>query len=305
MPHFDVVILTDARYVNPPEPEKNEYVQNVLKEDELVKNALANQGLSVSRKSWADPDFDWTKTRCVLFRSTWDYFDRYTHFTRWFSEVSSQTLLINSRKLIEWNIDKHYLDRLGRKGVRVVPTRYLNGTVSKSIHQLHEITGWKDTIIKPTIGGGGRLTYRIQPNNMAEISEKLDEMLTKEDFMLQPFQHSVMVRGEWSFMFFGEEFSHAVLKKAKPGDFRVQDDFGGTVHPYHPTPKEIAFARKAVLACPELPAYARTDVILDNDGRLAVSEIELIEPELWFRLKPEAAQKLARQVARKLSGKSY
>ena len=25
------------------------------------------------------------------------------------------------------------------------------------------------------------------------------------------------------------QFTHAVLKKAKPGDFRVQDDFGGTV----------------------------------------------------------------------------
>jgi len=89
------------------------------------------------------------------------------------------------------------------------------------------------------------------------------------------------------------KFTHAVLKIAKKGDFRVQDDFGGTVHNYKPTSEEIDFAERVVKACELNPIYARVDMFTDNDGQLAVSELELIEPELWFRKNPDAADKLA------------
>ncbi len=77
-------------------------------------------------------------------------------------------------------------------------------------------------------------------------------------------------------------------------------DFGGTVHHHEASDDEIEFALKAVEACPELPAYARVDIIRDNDGELAVSELELVEPELWFRLKPEAAGLLADEAERRI-----
>ncbi len=293
---FDVVILTDSRYINPSAP--GDYVQNILTEDRIVKEALQDTGLVVHRKDWADPDFDWSSTKAVLFRTTWDYFSRFDEFKRWMENTSSKTHFINSEKLIRWNMDKHYLDDLSRSGINVVPTRYLDSGNGMSLQQIHDITGWQDTVIKPTVGGAGRHTYRIQPESIDTISQKLKEVMQEEDFMLQPFQKSVVTSGEWSFIFFGETFSHAVLKRAKPGDFRVQDDFGGTVHAYTPRQNEIEFARKALHACPELPAYARVDLVLNNSGVLAVSELELIEPELWFRMKPEAATLLAKEVAK-------
>ncbi|WP_409029217.1 RimK family alpha-L-glutamate ligase [Gracilimonas sediminicola] len=297
-PDFDVVILTDSRYVNPSAP--GGYVQNILTEDRIVKEALQNIGLKVDRKDWADPDFDWSSTKAVLFRTTWDYFNRFDEFKGWMENTSSRTHFINTEQLIRWNMDKHYLDDLSGSGVNVVPTRYLDSGNGLSIHQIHTITGWQDTVIKPTVGGAGRHTYRIHPKNMDTVAQKLEEVMLEEDFMLQPFQESVITSGEWSFVFFGETFSHAVLKKAKPGDFRVQDDFGGTVHAYSPKENEIEFARRALLACPELPAYARVDMVLNNSGELAVSELELIEPELWFRMKPEAANLLAEEVAKRI-----
>jgi hypothetical protein len=292
---FDVVILTDSRYVTPSAP--GGYVQNILTEDHIVKEALQDIGLIVHRKDWADPDFDWSSTKAVLFRTTWDYFVRFEEFKSWMANTSSKTHFINSEKLIRWNMDKHYLDDLSRAGISVIPTRYLDRGNRMSVHQIHTITGWQDTVIKPTVGGAGRHTYRIQPENIDTIAQKLEGVMQKEDFMLQPFQQSVITSGEWSFVFFGETFSHAVLKRAKPGDFRVQDDFGGTVHAYTPKENEIDFARRALQACPELAAYARVDMVLNNSGELAVSELELIEPELWFRMKPEAANLLAEQVA--------
>lgn len=99
-------------------------------------------------------------------------------------------------------------------------------------------------------------------------------------------------------MVLGGKFSHAILKTAKPGDFRVQDDFGGEIHLYGPSPDEIDFATKAVHACENLPFYARVDVVWDNNNQLALSELELIEPELWFRKKLNSAALLAEAVGR-------
>lgn len=295
---YDVVLLTDSRYVNPSSP--GEYVRNILNEDKIVRTALEKKNLKVARKDWADPDFDWSSTTAVLFRTTWDYFDRMDEFTQWMTNTSTKTNFINTANLINWNIDKHYLGTLGQKHIRTVPTRFIPRSSGLTLEELYRMTGWQSAVVKPTIGGAARHTHSITNENLHIISNKLKPLMEKEDFMLQPFQHSVPEKGEWSFIVFGDRYSHAVLKKAKEGDFRVQDDFGGTVHPHIATQKEIDFVLEVVAACPEEPAYARIDIIVDNDGSLAVSELELIEPELWFRHKPEAADLLAEEVLKRM-----
>ncbi|MDR9415998.1 MAG: hypothetical protein RI564_06930 [Gracilimonas sp.] len=298
MQNLDVVILTDARYVEPSHP--GEYVRNILFEDHIVQKALEESGLQVQRKDWADPEFDWSTTRSVIFRSTWDYFDRFEEFKSWLNFVAQKTHLINSHELVKWNIDKHYLADLVRNNIAVVPTRFIELGSNLSLQYLHEITGWTDTVIKPTVGGAGRHTYRIDTHNLNIIAQKLESVMQEESFMLQPFQHSIIDSGERSLVFFGLNYSHSVLKKAREGDFRVQDDFGGSVLPYEPGKEEIQFARSAIQACPEIPLYSRVDIITANNGKYAISELELIEPELWFRIKPEAAQMLANEIVKKL-----
>ena len=88
--------------------------------------------------------------------------------------------------------------------------------------------------------------------------------------------------------------------KAKAGDFRVQDDFGGSVHDFNPTPEEIVFAKNCVKSCFEAPMYARVDIFTDNANQIALAELELIEPELWFRHNPEAATIVAKAIASKI-----
>lgn len=299
MPEYDVVILTDSRYENPSNP--GGYVQNILTEDRLVIEALQDKGLRVDRISWSNPYFEWSSTRSLLFRTTWDYFDKFKEFRKWLNEVQKKTILINSPELINWNVDKQYLAALNKKGVNTVPTRFVARGTGISLEELHTLTGWDHTVLKPTVGGGGRYTYALNRDNISIISRKLKSIMKEEDFMLQPFQYSITERGEWSYMFFGETYSHAVLKKAREGDFRVQDDFGGTIQEYAAEPHEISFAKEAVMACPEIPVYSRVDVLVDNEGALAVSEVELIEPELWFRIKPEAAELMASGVIQKLN----
>ena len=97
-------------------------------------------------------------------------------------------------------------------------------------------------------------------------------------------------------MLFGGKFTHSIMKKAKEGDFRVQDDFGGSVEAYIPENEMIELSEKVVQQLDPIPAYARVDVIWNNNSQIVVSELELIEPELWFRYNEGAAKMLAKFV---------
>ena len=115
--------------------------------------------------------------------------------------------------------------------------------------------------------------------------------------LLQPYLDFITEKGEVSLVLFGGKYSHAVLKKAKPGDFRVQDDFGGTLHPFDPTDEMIELAEKAVRCVEPIPVYARVDLVWDQNDTVCVSELELVEPELWMRRLPESAMAFATHLA--------
>jgi hypothetical protein len=111
---YDIAVLTDGRYVAP--DDNDWYIRQIHQEDGLVADALRRQGLSVVRRDWADPDVDWSDCRALLFRTTWDYFDRFAEFSPWLEQVSGQCRLFNEAALIRWNIDKHYLGDLAAAG---------------------------------------------------------------------------------------------------------------------------------------------------------------------------------------------
>lgn len=299
MKKYDVIILTDKRYVNP--TEISAYTKNVLDEDNYVKLALENQGLKVDRLSWDDASFDWSTTRYVLFRTTWDYFDRFSEFSEWLNNVSQQTILLNSEKIIRWNIDKHYLQDLQQNGVHICESYFIEQGTTKTLKELSIQFGLKEFVLKPCISGAARHTYKINSENIKTFETVFSELITEEAMILQPFQYNIVKKGEISLMVMNGKFTHAVLKIAKSGDFRVQDDFGGSVHSYSPTQKEIDFAENAVKACIELPIYARVDIFTDNNDKLAIAELELIEPELWFRNHPAAADELAKGIKQLMS----
>ena len=294
----DIVILTERRYTN--QNNEDNYASNVYQEDQLVQNALHNLGLKTLRLSWDDAFFDWSSTKYVLFRSTWDYFNRFQEFSIWLSNVTTQTTLLNSEAIIRWNLDKHYLLDLQKRGIRITKTHIIEQSSSITLKELHNTQNWKETVLKPCISGTARHTYKLNENNLEEHETIFKTLIAKEAMMLQPFQYNIVKKGEVSMIVFNGNYSHAVLKKAKQGDFRVQDDFGGSVEMYIPTVEEIKFAENAVKACKELPIYARVDIFTDNDNQIALSELELIEPELWFRFFPQAAKILASDIKDRL-----
>jgi glutathione synthase/RimK-type ligase-like ATP-grasp enzyme len=88
-------------------------------------------------------------------------------------------------------------------------------------------------------------------------------------------------------MLFDGAFSHAIVKKPKAGDFRVQPHLGGTEEPCEAPAGAIDLAKAALAAAPAEAAYARVDMVADDDGQLRIMELELIEPSLWLQHAPD------------------
>jgi glutathione synthase/RimK-type ligase-like ATP-grasp enzyme len=291
---YDITILTDHRYVNPKLVDK--YVQNVLDEDMLIQKALEKEGLNVYRTNWDNTDFDWSSTEYVLFRTTWDYFDRFDEFSIWLEQVSKQAKLINSKEQIYWNIDKHYLQDLESRGVRIPNTLFIEKGETSSLSSIASRTDWQEFILKPVISGAARHTYRFKRGTCDKLESIFQELIMEESMMLQEFQENIIDKGEVSFMVFGGKYSHAILKKAKVGDFRVQDDFGGTIEHYIASKEEIEFIENCIQATDPIPVYARVDVMWNNQDELCLGELELIEPELWLRMNTESSSKFAKSI---------
>ena len=296
---YDVVILTDNRYINP--IEKDWYINQVLLEDQLLKTELENYNLKVCKKDWADPEFNWSNTKFAIFRTTWDYFERFKDFFSWIEKTKNKTEFINSSDIIKWNIDKHYLIDLEKKGVNIASTIFVEKGDKKSLKNLFEKTKWKKAVIKPAISGAARHTYLIDTNSYEEYEEIFQKLINEECMLFQVFLNDIKIFGEISLILIDGEYTHAVRKIAKKGDFRVQDDHGGIVTPHSATIDEIEFAEKCIKNCPYQPLYARVDIVYDNNKQLSLSELELIEPELWFRKNKKSVEKLAKVIFKKIT----
>jgi glutathione synthase/RimK-type ligase-like ATP-grasp enzyme len=185
--------------------------------------------------------------------------------------------------------------------VPVVPSRFLErGETTPLVDVLNE-TGWDEAVMKPCVSGAARHTYRVHRRTAEELQPLFSSLLAAEAMIVQPFMADIARTGEDSLMAFGGKFSHAVRKVAKAGDFRVQDDHGGKVFPHTPTAEQIELCERAMAACSPVPVYGRADMVRDNAGRLAVMELELIEPELWLRMHPPSADTYADAVVEFLS----
>ena len=291
---YDVVILTEARYLNP--KKTNWYIDQVLLEDNILLKELEKCNLKVIKKDWSDNKFDWKQTRYAIFRTTWDYFDKFDTFIKWFEKTKRETLFINSKEIILWNLNKTYLQELSKKGINIAKTIFVEEKQKITLEDLFKNSQFNEAIIKPSVSGAARDTFKITKKNHKKFESNFQKLIKKESFLFQEFLKDIQIFGEISIILIDGEYTHAVRKIAKKGDFRVQDDHGGTVEEYEPNSLEISFAEKCIKKCPSEPLYARVDIIYDNNNSISLCELELIEPELWLRNSEISTNKLADEI---------
>ncbi|MBX3379322.1 MAG: hypothetical protein KF805_04455 [Phycisphaeraceae bacterium] len=249
-------------------------------------------GIEAFRVAWDDAHADWSSYDGVLIRSTWDWHLHPERFLAWLGQRAKSDRIWNPVNLVSWCLDKRSLIDLDSRGIRSVPTLAID-----AIESIRTFSSpWTPWVIKPAFGATAYRTSVIQTG--ADLDAWRDQ---NRDFsgplVAQQFQPSVLERGELSLIYIGGEYSHSVRKRAKPGDFRVQAEFGGGAERVTPDAADLDIAARCLRALGEQTVFARIDLVHDNAGLPMVIECELAEPELFFGQCPEAAMRLARAVA--------
>lgn len=270
-------------------------------DDRHLLHALRRAGLNAEPVVWEDPHVNWPAVRLGVIRSAWDYCWRRGEFLRWAERAAASTPLWNSRRLIEWNTHKTYLTDLANRGVPTVPTVLLTAGTTVNVATEASDRGWSDVVLKAAVAQSGRYAMRAHRSDWSAAQAHLDRLLPFEDMLFQPFAASVPEAGELSLVFIEGEFTHAVRKRAIPGDFRVHTDWGGSVGLEDPSDAHLDVARRALAATGEPTLYARVDLVLDADGGPMVMEYEVVEPELFFQFSEEAVQRFVDGVRKRLS----
>lgn len=286
--HPRVALVTCAEY------------PNLFEDDLLLARELEQLGITPVPAIWDDPAIDWMTFDALVMRTPWDYYERAAEFRPWLdARIASGVLLCNAGDILDWNFDKRYLEDLEAAGVLLVPTVFIGRGERADVATLATERGWEEVVVKPTVSGGAYRTHRFRVAEAAEYQASIDETLRDRGLMVQPFLPEIL-DGELSLLFFDGVFSHAVRKRAKPGDYRVQFRFGGTTEPVDVEPALVEQARACVLAAPSLPVYARVDGVI-KDGQFLLMELEVFEPLMFLAQHPEAPARFARAIQGRLS----
>ena len=239
--------------------------------------ALTAAGATVEPIAWTDvgevSDYD-----LVLPLVAWGY---HLDYARWLALLDRAEAegwpMINPPALLRWNGDKAYLAELAERGVSTVPTLAVESCCDADLEEARRRFGSEWLVIKPPVSASAAGTHRLGPK------DDLPSESRRRPMIIQPLIEEVAKTGEFSLMLFDGEYSHAVVKRPKTGDFRVQEYHGGVTLPCRAPPAgAIKLAQAALAAAPADASYARIDIVPDDQGLLRIMELELIEPSLFL-----------------------
>lgn len=192
----------------------------------------------------------------------------------------------NPAGVLAWNSDKRYLQELAGRGVAVPHTVSAEVVTRQVLDAAFDATGAEELIVKPAVSGGAWKTRRVRRGEAVEEAGV--------PMLVQPYLPTIASDGETSLLFFGGRLGHVVNKRPPAGEFRVQQQFGGTYTLVDAPPGALALA-EATLAAIDAPLlYARIDTVPDADGRWLLMEAELIEPDLYLGVDPARGAGFAR-----------
>jgi glutathione synthase/RimK-type ligase-like ATP-grasp enzyme len=252
-------------------------------QDQLLIPELKKHNIDVTAVIWDNSTINWNDFDYLIFRNTWDYFEKENEFNLWLDQIEKLGIkTLNPLEIIKQNKHKFYLREMEQQGIKIIPTVFVDKTTELNLAELTP-THWKKTVLKPAFSAGSYLTEVFETADTERISTQYKNIASQKELLLQQFMPEIQSVGETSLIFFNKKFSHAVNKKPVPGDFRIQVQFGGIYRLIHPDAELIAEAQKIVNTFAGKLLYARVDgIVIDN--KLHLMEVECIEPDLYFNL---------------------
>ncbi|HJP83170.1 MAG TPA: hypothetical protein VJ835_06645 [Fimbriimonadaceae bacterium] len=259
-------------------------------DEPILANGLTVAGISSKLVAWDDPAVDWASFELAIVRSTWNYLDDPCGFLNWMERTSKATHLWNPVELMRTNLHKRYLLELSNRGVPIVPTTIVEKGAT------FDLQAWGDqvVVIKPAISAGSWLTKKLVASS-EEAENFLQENSAREDMLIQPFVESVDRGGESSWVWIDGEVTHGVIKQP-----RFHEGFEAVTVAPTPNAAQLAAVQKIMSLLPVTPFYARID-LMESEGEYLLSELELIEPSLFFLQNPRALDRFIAGVKQRLA----
>jgi glutathione synthase/RimK-type ligase-like ATP-grasp enzyme len=256
---------------------------------DALRGPFAARGMHVEDIAWDDPKADWSSYAAVLIGTTWDYWDHLEKFLATLELIETQTQLFNGAALVKWNGRKTYLRELEAKGAKLIPTLWLDMCDEAAVKAAFDTLGSDDVVFKRQVGAGAKDQHRLKRG------EPVPHM--PHPMMAQPFLPMILTEGEMSFIFIDGEFCHGLIKRAQPGDYRIQSTYGGREEKITPSAEDLAAAQAIIGTLDEAPLYGRVDMLRGPDGGLLLMELEVIEPYLYPIEGPELGERLAAAIS--------
>ncbi len=275
-----------------PDPAEPTYTTGTPAPIGAYRTLFAAFGVEVIAHPWVDPVPSGVDG--VLATLAWGYHFQPQLWDQILATWDPSLPLVNPPQVLRWNTSKTYLQELGASGVTVIPTLTPAVASAEMLSAACDAFGTEDLVIKPLVSAGSHRTVRHRRGDPVP-----DPAVGA---MVQPFLPSVNSEGELSLFYFAGRFSHAVRKRAAASDFRVQPQFGGLFETLVPEGEALHLAEAVLAAAPAGIVYARIDLIRRLDGRLALMELEAIEPDLYFAQSPDGGRGFAAAVLSHIAG---
>jgi hypothetical protein len=261
--------------------------------DVAVVDILRSAGAEVQPLPWDVATAEWNSFDLVVIRSCWNYHHHPEKFIQWIDQMEKQKVkMFNPLKIARWNLHKGYLKDLELKGISLPETIWLNKGSEAHLSSIMNERNWKKAVVKPAISATAFNTFLISREEANQQQQKFEQLLAHADMLFQKFMIEVQEQGEWSLIFFDKKFSHAVIKQPAEKDFRVQNDFGGSVTHTNPPAFALKQAEKILNLIEEPLLYARVDGII-SENKFVLMELELIEPTLFLEKENGSAKTFA------------
>ena len=291
-PMSDIVILT-------PNPEDPSFAGQWPQVRDRLIAAFAAGGLDARSEAWTDhieAADGLASADLIMPLVAWGY---HRDHVRWMKACATWQAtglpMMNPASVLAWNSDKSYLKRLGEAGLPVPPTLWSDQVTAEEVAAAFDALGTDELVIKPRVSGGGWQTTRLARG--ATLTETPDGPA-----LIQPFIAALETEGELSLLVFGGRFSHAVRKRPRAGEFRIQQQFGGLYTPEpDPDPEALAVAERVLEAIAEDLLYARIDLARGPQGQWLLMEAELIEPDFYLNHAPDGGQAFVSAVTDRLN----
>ncbi len=274
-----------------------------------ILEALRERKIDPRIAVWDDPDVDWQDAGLAIILTVTDFAERADEFFEWAESVPK---VLNDPRVLRWSSDKHSLIELERRGMPTITTMWLEPDAGLSKHQIHtRMPANGDFVVKSSRSSNRHTTGRytaVDARSRGAAIEHAGNILKQGNAALvQRYVQSIDQQGEVSLVYLNGLYSHAISKEAV---LQTEADPGtrplSRAYPHQISDAERHLsedARAALHAAireltgrDHLLIYTRIDIV-ENEGKLEVLEVNLMDVTLYLSVVDGALERFADAIA--------